>query len=50
MTAKTNNIAVVRACPKTSGINTRVGIALKEGIKALSSIYSGKVCKWALPY
>ena len=43
-------IAVAGACPKTGGINARVGIALKEGIGAsssgaLSSVYSGGVYK-----
>ena len=48
-------VAIVRACPKIGGINTGVGIALKEGIRllfnkalfsgALSSIYSGGVYK-----
>ena len=39
------SIAVVGACPKIGGINTRVGIAVKEGIGALSGIYSGGVCE-----
>ena len=48
-------VAVVKACPKTGGINAGVGIALKEGIrllsnralfgKALFSIFSGRVYK-----
>jgi len=38
-------IAVAGACPKTGGINTGVGIAIGEGIGALSGVYSGGVCK-----
>ena len=60
LTAKIGGIAIVRACPETGGINASVGIALKEGIRALSSrplssrplssrpssnIYSGEVCE-----
>ena len=39
------NIAAVGACPKTGGINAGVGIAVGEGIGALSSVYSGGVCE-----
>jgi hypothetical protein len=39
------SVAVVKACPKTGGINARVGIAVKEGIRALSGIYSRGVYK-----
>jgi len=45
LTAKTGGIAVVGACPKTGGINTGVGIAVKKGIGASSSVYSGGVYK-----
>ena len=45
LTAEIGGIAVVRAYPETGGINTRVGIAVREGIGALSSIYSGGVCE-----
>jgi len=60
LTAKIGNIAAVKACPKTGSINTKIGIALKKGIKALSNralsnkalssralsnIYSKGVCK-----
>ena len=55
MTAEMGSIAVVKAYSKIGSIDIRVGIALKEGIrplsssalfsKALSSIYSGGVCK-----
>ena len=48
-------IAAVGACFKTGGINTGVGIALREGIKpssgralsgrASSGVYSGGVCE-----
>jgi len=38
-------IAVVGACPKTGGINAKVGIAVREGIRALSGVYSRGVCK-----
>jgi len=38
-------IAIVGACPKTGGINTGVGIAVREGIRALSGVYSGGVCE-----
>jgi len=45
-----SSIAVVRAYPKIGGINARIGITLKGGIRALSgralsSIYSGEVYK-----
>jgi len=36
-TAKTGYITIVRACPKIDGIDIRVGITLKEGIRALSN-------------
>jgi len=39
------SIVIVRACPKIGGINIRVGIAVKEGIGALSSVYSRGVYK-----
>jgi len=45
LTAKTGSIAVVRAYPETGGINARVGIAIGEGIRALSGVYSGGVYK-----
>ena len=45
MTAKTSSIAVVRAYPNISGINTGVGIAVRKGIKDLLSIYSGGIYK-----
>ena len=45
-----SNIAIVRACREKGGINAKIGIALKEGIRALSGgalfgIYSGGVYK-----
>jgi hypothetical protein len=43
--AEMGSVATVRACPKTGSINTGVGITIKEGIRASSSIYSGGVCK-----
>ena len=39
------SIAVVGAYPKIGSINTGVGITVREGIRALSSVYSGGVCK-----
>ena len=39
------SIAIIKACPKIGSINTRVGIAVREGIGALSSIYSKGVYK-----
>ena len=39
------SIAIVKACPKIGSINTRVGIAVRAGIGALSSVYSGGVCE-----
>jgi hypothetical protein len=38
-------VAVVGACPETGGINAKVGIAVGEGIRASSGIYSGGVYK-----
>jgi len=50
LTAETDSIAAVGACPKIGGIDTGVGIALGEGIGVLSggassSVYSGGVCE-----
>ena len=45
MTAKMGGVAAVGACPKIGGINAGVGITVKKGIRALSSIYSRGVCK-----
>ena len=42
-------VAAVGTCPEIGGINTRVGITVKEGIEALPSVYSRRVCKWASP-
>ena len=39
------SIAIVGAYPKIGGINTKVGIAVREGIKALSGVYSRGVYK-----
>ena len=39
------SIAIVRAYPKIGGINTGVGIAIREGIRALSGVYSREICK-----
>ena len=43
-------IAAVGTYPKTNSIDTKVGITVKEGIGASSSVYSGGVYKWASPY
>ena len=39
------SIAIVGACPKIGGINTKVGIAVREGIGALFGVQSKGVCK-----
>ena len=38
-------VVIVRAYSKIGSINARVGIAVKENIKALSSVYSKGVYK-----
>jgi hypothetical protein len=38
-------IAIVGACPEIGGIDARVGIAVRKGIRALSGVYSRGVCK-----
>jgi hypothetical protein len=39
------SVVVVKAYSKTGGINAGVGIAIKKGIRASSSVYSGGVYK-----
>ena len=39
------SVAIVRACPKIGSINTKVGITIRESIRALSSVYSREVYK-----
>ena len=38
-------VAAVRTYPETGGIDAGVGITIREGIRASSSVYSGGVCE-----